>query len=83
MARYHVFSAANRYFGEAYEGTWLKEIALNGQQVLRAEFTSFDTAQECADKLHDVCDKGWIVYNAFSERPMYDTRTDKGESVNS
>lgn len=83
MARYHVFSATHKYFGEAYEGTWLKEVTLNGHQVLNAEFPNFEAAKECADKLHEVCDIGWIVYNAFSERPMYDTRTEQGESVNS
>ncbi|QZE56491.1 hypothetical protein pEaSNUABM40_00296 [Erwinia phage pEa_SNUABM_40] len=82
MARYHVFSATHKYYGEAYQGTWLKEIALNGQQVSEAEFKDFETAKECADKLHQVCDIGWIVYNAFSERAMYDTRTESQESVN-
>ena len=82
MARYHVFSATHRYYGEAYEGTWLKEITLNGHQVTSAEFKDFESAKECADKLHEVCDIGWIVYNAFSERAMYDTRTEHGESVN-
>lgn len=82
MARYHVFSATHRYYGEAYEGTWLKEITLNGHQVTSAEFKDFESAKECADKLHEVCDIGWIVYNAFSERAMYDTRTKQGESVN-
>ncbi|QZE57166.1 hypothetical protein MPK67_gp293 [Erwinia phage pEa_SNUABM_32] len=81
MARYHVFSAAHKYYGEAYEGTWLKEIALNGHQVTSAEFRDFESAKECADKLHEVCGTGWIVYNAFSERAMYDTRTEHGESV--
>jgi len=76
-----VFSAAHKYYGEAYEGTWLKEIALNGHQVTSAEFRDFESAKECADKLHEVCDTGWIVYNAFSERAMYDTRTEHGESV--
>lgn len=82
MARYHVFSALHTYYGEAYEGTWLKEIALNGHQVSQAEFTDFESAKECAKKLHEVCETGWIVYNAFSERAMYDTRTEQGESVN-
>lgn len=81
MARYHVFSASHKYYGEAYEGTWLKEIALNGHQVTSAEFRDFESAKECADKLHEVCGTGWIVYNAFSERAMYDTRTEHGESV--
>lgn len=82
MARYHVFSATHRYFGEAYEGTFLKEIVLDGKQVASAEFTDFNSAKECADKLHEVCDTGWIVYNAFSERAMYETRTNADESVN-
>lgn len=83
MARYHVFSATHKYFGEAYEGTWLKEIEVEDHQVLKAEFPNFQAAKVCADKLHEVCDIGWIVYNAFSERAMYDTRTEQGESVNS
>ena len=82
MARYHVFSANHKYYGEAYEGTWLKEIVLDGHQIQKAEFSSFDAAKDCADKLHEVCAVGWIVYNAFSERAMYDTRATSGESVN-
>ncbi|QYW04622.1 hypothetical protein pEaSNUABM14_00297 [Erwinia phage pEa_SNUABM_14] len=81
MARYHVFSAESKYYGEAYEGTHLKAIDL-GYPVTHAEFKNFESAKECADKLHEVCDMGWIVYNAFSEVPVYDSRTIEGESVN-
>ncbi len=74
MARYHVFSALHNYYGEAYTGKYLKEIELEVPQVMSAEFPDFERARICADKLHEVCDSGWIVYNAFSERAMYDTR---------
>lgn len=81
MARYHVFSAESKYYGEAYEGTHLKAIDL-GASMTEAEFKDFESAKDCADKLHQVCDIGWIVYNAFSEMAMYDSRTSQGESVN-
>lgn len=81
MARYHVFSATHQYYGEAYAGTYLKDIDM-GVTLNQAEFKDFASAKTCADKLHEVCDIGWIVYNAFSEMRMYDTRTSTDESVN-
>lgn len=79
MARYHVFSALHKYYGNAYEGKWLKEI---NQPIPKAEFSNFEAAKSCADELHKICDSGWIVYNAFSELPMYDSRTEQSKTVN-
>lgn len=81
MARYHVFSATHKYFGEAYRGTYMKQILVRDEAHEQAEFRDFESAKECADKLHEVCDIGWVVYNAFSEVAMYDTRTHADESV--